>query len=76
MVPDQEKDRVKTCDRVRDVCVVCTEGTVAVARCVQGSADDTYMYIHTYNIIMLYVSSALQIFQKINFSFVSDNLSV
>ena len=43
MVPDQEKDRVKTCDRVRDVCVVCTEGTVAVARCVQGSADDTYI---------------------------------
>ena len=51
MVPDQEKDRVKTCDRVRDVCVVCTEGTVAVARCVQGSADDTYMCVYTYIIM-------------------------
>ena len=66
MAPDQERDRVKTCERVRDVCVVCVVCSEMCAR-----KCGRYMYK-----MFLFAVCASLIFQKINFSFVSDDLSV
>ena len=67
MAPDQERDRVKTCERVRDVCVVCV---------VCSEMCKKVWTIHFMYKMFLFAVCASLIFQKINFSFVSDDLSV